>query len=589
MPTDGRRTKADDRGALRRRFWIFFKAKVTRPYLVLFCLLVAGAFEAISLSAMLPTVTKIGGGPSENSSALNDTVASLVSLIGLEPTLPVLIMLVVGAMAAKSILSFVAMAYAGYSVAIVSTDLRERLLKALFGANWAYFTGLQGGMISNTFSVNTTNAGQAYNLAAQSLALGLQCIIYITVAFFVSFKLALVGCAFGTLTTLILSGLIKLGRRAGYKQTDRTAELVTHLADALGNIKPIKTMERQDHFLAYSRGKIRSLRRALINQAIARWGLYYGSDLMSALVIGLGVYLAAIYWKIPLPELVVMGMIFFQVTAIISKVQRRYQQVAALESAYVRSHEQIEELEKNPETQTSGAEPTLERGIVFRNVSFAHQSKAVITNASLEIPAGSITVLQGPSGAGKTTLTDLMLGLYAPDEGTIEIDGTDLSDIALRSWRQMIGYVPQELSLLHGSVLTNIALGDGDISAEQAMAALRRAGAEQLIAEISGGIETDVGEMGARLSGGQRQRISLARALVLQPKLLILDEVTSALDPQTEMHICESVAGLAGDYTIVVITHRPAWVNVATRLYNIEAGTVREIAAPGAGKRTGTA
>ena len=243
------------------------------------------------------------------------------------------------------------MAYAGYSVAVVSTDLRERLLKALFGANWAYFTGLQGGMISNTFSINTTNAGQAYNLAAQSIALGLQCIIYIGVAFFVSFKLALVGCLFGTITTLILSGLIKLGRRAGYKQTDRTAELVTHLANALGNIKPIKTMERQDHFLAYSRGKIRSLRKALINQAIARWGLYYGSDLMSALVIGIGVYLAAIYWKIPLPELVVMGMIFFQVTAIISKVQRRYQQVAALESAYVRSYEQIEELERNPETQ----------------------------------------------------------------------------------------------------------------------------------------------------------------------------------------------------------------------------------------------
>ena len=392
---------ANDRGAIRRLMWIFFDAEDTRPYLVLFCLLMAGAFEAVSLSAMLPTATQIAGGATENSSGLNQTIVNAISGIGLEPSLDVLIMIVVGAMVAKSILSFLAMTYAGYSVAVVSVNLRERLLKALFAANWAYFTSLRGGNIANTFSVNTTKAGQAYLLAAQFIALGLQCIIYITISFLVSFKLALAGCAFGLVTTALLSGLIKLGRRAGYKQTDRTAELVAHLSDALGNIKPIKTMNRQEHFLSYSTSKIRSLKRALINQAIAREGLYYGGDLLSALVIGMGVYMAGVYWHIPLPELVVVGVIFFQVTAIISKVQRRYQAVAVLESAYVRSHEQIEELERNFEIDNGGEIPTLERGIVFENVSFSHGKTPIIRNASLEIAAGGITVLQGPSGAGK--------------------------------------------------------------------------------------------------------------------------------------------------------------------------------------------
>ena len=565
-------------GALRRLLWIFFKADGTQPWLVLLCLLMAGAFEAVSLSTMLPAVTEISGGPSEYSSSLNNIIADAIRGIGLEATLPTLIVIAIGAMAAKSILSFLALAYAGYSVAVVSTDLRKRLLKALFGANWAYFTGLRGGSIANTFSVNATRAGQAYNLAAQTVALGLQCMVYVVVAFFISYKLALAGCLFGILTTAILSGLIRLGRRAGYKQTDRTDQLVAHLSDALGNIKPIKTMQRQEHFLSYSTRKIRSLKRALINQAISRWGLYYGGDLLSALVIGIGVYLATVYWKVPLPELVVLGIIFFQVTAIISKVQRRYQMMAELESAYVRSYEQIEELESNPEIERGGVTPSLKQGIVFKDVSFSHDNHPVVHNASLEVPAGSITVLQGPSGAGKTTLTDLMLGLYRPDSGEIEIDGVPLNDIAIAEWRQLIGYVPQELSLLHGSVLTNIALGDAKISPEDAMDALRRAGAEPLIEELPNGLNTDVGEMGARLSGGQRQRISLARAMVLKPKLLILDEVTSALDPETEQQICSSVAQLAGDYTIVVITHRPAWVKVATRLYNIEAGTVRAVA-----------
>ncbi|NNE23854.1 MAG: ABC transporter ATP-binding protein [Rhizobiales bacterium] len=580
MATTNGSTRTNDRGALRRLLWIFFQAEGTRPYLVLFCLLIAGAFEAVSLSAMLPAATTLSGGPVENSSAFNQMVLNAISGVGFEPSLPVLIIIVVGAMVAKSILSFLAMTYAGYSVAVVSVTLRKRLLKALFAANWAYFTSLRGGSIANTFSVNATNAGQAYYLAAQSIALGLQCVVYIGVAVFVSYKLALAGCAFGLITTAILSGLIKLGRRAGYKQTDRTAELVAHLSDALGNIKPIKTMNRQEHFLAYSARKIQSLKRALVNQAISREGLYYGGDLLSALVIGLGVYMAGVYWLIPLPELVVIGVIFFQVTAIISKVQRRYQRVAALESAYIRSYEQIEELERNLEVDNGGQTPTLNQGITFDNVSFSHGDNAVIRNASLEIAAGGITVLQGPSGAGKTTLIDLLLGLYQADSGRIEIDGLPIAEVDLAQWRSMTGYVPQELSLLHGTVMINVALGDANVSREAVVEAMTRAGAEPLINELSAGIDTDVGEMGSKLSGGQRQRISLARALILKPKLLILDEVTSALDPETEQRICDSVAGLAGEYTIVVITHRPAWVAVATQLYSIDAGTVRRVPVP---------
>jgi ATP-binding cassette subfamily C protein len=138
----------------------------------------------------------------------------------------------------------------------------------------------------------------------------------------------------------------------------------------------------------------------------------------------------------------------------------------------------------------------------------------------------------------------------------------------------MIGYVPQELSLLHGSIRDNITLGDADISDEAIHATLRLAGAEAFVASLPEGIDSDVGEMGTKLSGGQRQRIALARALVLKPKLLILDEVTSALDPETEEQICREVAALGGDYTVVAITHRPAWTAIADRLYRLDEGQV---------------
>ncbi len=573
-PSAAGKDKYINRGAMCRMLWIFFKADGTRPWLVLFCLIVAGAFEAISMSTMLPMATEISGGLQENSSQLNITIMEAIRSIGLEPTLAVLILIVSGAMVARTILSFFALTYAGYSVAVVNANLRRRLLNALFAANWSYFTSLPAGQIANAFSNNATRAGHAYYVAAQTISNSLQAIVYVAVAFLVSPRLAIAGIVFGTVAAATLSGLITLGRRAGYKQTDRTAELVTHLSDALGNIKPIKTMNRQKHFLAYSAQKIRSLKRALTNQAIAREGLYWGGDLLSAIVIGGCLYVATIYWGLPLAELAVMGVLFFQSISIILKLQRRYQKVAELESAYVRTHEQIAELESNVELDAGRDTPSLEKGIRFDRVSFAHSNTPVIHGASLTVKAGGITVFQGPSGAGKTTLVDLMLGLHKPDSGTISIDDKAIDEISMTAWRGMVGYVPQELSLLHGTVRTNISMGDDTISDEKIIAALKRAGGATLLSDLSHGLDTDVGEMGLKLSGGQRQRISLARALVLEPKLLVLDEVTSALDPQTEKQICASVSELAGAHTIVVITHRPAWVDVATDLYTIERGVV---------------
>jgi ATP-binding cassette subfamily C protein len=193
---------------------------------------------------------------------------------------------------------------------------------------------------------------------------------------------------------------------------------------------------------------------------------------------------------------------------------------------------------------------------------------------TFEIPARQITVLQGPSGTGKTTIIDLLCGLHSPDSGRITIDGVDLNDIDMSAWRRMIGYVPQELSLLHGSIRENVTLGDETISDERVLDALAQAGASEFVNSLPDGLSTDVGSMGGKLSGGQRQRISIARALVIEPAMLILDEVTSALDPETEAEICRNIAALGGRYTIVSITHRAAWSQIANRLYLVSAGRV---------------
>jgi len=215
-------------------------------------------------------------------------------------------------------------------------------------------------------------------------------------------------------------------------------------------------------------------------------------------------------------------------------------------------------------------------------VTFAHGTTEIVSDVSFEIPGGAITVLSGPSGSGKTTIIDLLIGLHKPDRGQILIGGTPLSGIDIPAWRRMIGYVPQELNLFHSSIRDNIALGDAGIDDDDILRALVQAGASGFIDSLPAGLDTDVGEMGGKLSGGQRQRISLARALVHHPAVLILDEVTSALDPATEAEIVDNIAGLRGSYTIIAITHRPAWTKIADRLYTVSGGKVTPQPAPAA-------
>ena len=182
-------------------------------------------------------------------------------------------------------------------------------------------------------------------------------------------------------------------------------------------------------------------------------------------------------------------------------------------------------------------------------------------------------MLIGPSGAGKTTIVDLIVGLYRPKAGSILVDDVNLTEIDLKAWRKIIGYVPQELTLLKGNVIDNMTFGDPNLSEADVNEALRLAGASGFVNALPDGVRTDIGTMGAKLSGGQRQRLSLARALVHKPRLLLLDEVTSALDEVTEAQICNNIGELAGQLTIVAITHRPAWKKVASKVYQIDPDT----------------
>ena len=213
----------------------------------------------------------------------------------------------------------------------------------------------------------------------------------------------------------------------------------------------------------------------------------------------------------------------------------------------------------------------------LKSVDFSFSGVEVLKGVDLEIPMGQITVLTGPSGAGKTTITDLIVGLYEPDLGAVLVDGVPLRELDKTQWRTMIGYVPQELILFHDTIHANVTLGDAAVSDADVRAALEAAGAWNFVSAHPDGMMAVVGEKGAKLSGGQRQRVALARALATKPKLLILDEVTSALDPETETDLCRRLGSLARQMSILAITHRSTFIDMADRVYRVEERRVTEV------------
>jgi ATP-binding cassette subfamily C protein len=553
---------------------IFYGATGTKPWLVLACLLLAGIAEGVGLATLLPLLSlAINDGQSE-SSAVALYVEQALAFLGLVPGLGLLVTVVVGGIVLKCLLTMAAMRYVGYAVAEVATGLRAELIKNLLNVRWSYFTHQPLGRIANAVSNDATRAGEAYLMAANFQVLVIQGVVYSIVAILVSWQLAAAALVLGGLIAFSLHFLVRTSKKAGRRQTQRTSELVVYLSDVLSNIKPLKAMAKSAKFANLFQVKIEQLKRALRRQVVSQFALKNLEEMLVALAIGVGFYFATTRWNVPVAQLMVMGVLLFQAVSSVGKIQRQYQKAVLFESAYWSMRKVTDEAAAAGEPASGTERPTLDQGCRFEEVSFGYGPGDVLRRVTMDVPARGLTVITGASGSGKTTLTDLLLGFYQPREGRVLIDGQPLTDIDLQVWRGMVGYVPQELILFHDTVLANVTLGDPRLGEAEARQALEAAGVWDFIASLPDGLESIVGEKGAKLSGGQRQRIALARALAGRPKLLILDEVTSALDPQTERDICRNIDALSHDMTILAITHREAWTEIADRTYRVEAGVV---------------
>ncbi|MGB5146083.1 MAG: ABC transporter ATP-binding protein [Porticoccaceae bacterium] len=558
-----------------------FRKHRWRTILMLLALLASGLAEGAGISALLPLLNvaiaadRGAGAAVTPPGQFEQIVIDLLADLGIAPTIGSLLLIIVAGVALKSLLLLIVLRQVGYTAAQLGTELRLDLLRAILRSRWEYFLHQPVGKLTNALATEAQRSSDSYVYGATAATFMINALIYGAIAVAISWQATLLSLIAGVLVIGASHFLVRMTRRAGRRQTLLLSSLMARLTDTLQSVKPLKAMAREhlaDRVLA---GETYRLNRALERQVFSSALLNSVQDLLFALFIALGMYIALVTFNVELKTVLVLAITLGRGFGSLGKVQKQYQKLAQGESAYWSLQGSIDAATAAAEHLGAGRVPSLEKDIRVEHLSFSYDQRPVFEDLSLEFPARTLTALIGPSGAGKTTVIDLVIGLVRPSAGEIFVDGVAMGELDLRAWRSLIGYVPQDTVLLHDSVFHNVTLGDTALTPVDAENALRAAGIWDFVAALPEGMNTLVGERGGKLSGGQRQRVAIARALVNKPRLLILDEATSALDPVSEREICQTLTSLKNDLTILAISHDSALVDIADRVYELARGNAR--------------
>jgi subfamily B ATP-binding cassette protein MsbA len=417
------------------------------------------------------------------------------------------------------------------------------------------------------------------NLVSQSVTL----VGGVVIIFIMSWRLTLVMLAVVPLAVL---GIILLGRtvRTLSKHVqDTLAEITATAEEALAGVRIVKSFAREPYEVARYNDRVEQLYqtamkrvkiRAIISPII---GFLAFAAIAFVLWVGGRLVIAG---ELTPGQLVAFLLYTLMVASPIGAFTALYSQ---FQQAIGASDRVFELLDTPPEMQDAPDArplPAIVGAVRFENVSFDYRDHAadqiVLQNIDLTAKPGQVFALVGPSGAGKTTLVNLIPRFYDPTEGRITVDGLDIRHVQMRSLREQIGIVPQETALFSGSVGDNIRYGKLDATQEEIEAAARAANAHDFILKLPQGYDALVGERGVKLSGGQRQRVAIARAILKNPRILILDEATSSLDTESEQAVQEALERLMRDRTTFVIAHRLSTIVNADWIVVLDGGKIVE-------------
>ena len=463
----------------------------------------------------------------------------------------------------------------------METDMRQDLFDKYMSLSYSYYDSNNTGemmsrLVSDLFDISELAHHGPENLLLCSLKIIGSFILLLTI------HVPMTMCLLGVTLVLVVFTAFrqKKMQRIFTENRERIAEVNAGVQNSLAGIRVVKTFaaetgEKQSFHRANDRYR-KSKEKSYMAMGIFQGGNNFLQGMLYVVVVISGGFFVA-RGSLAVGDLAIYAL---YISIFVSPITQLMDFTEMLQKGYAgfkRFHQIMETQPDIQEKPTARELGEVKGEIVYRDVSFSYDAKEqVLSHLNIQIPPGSTCALVGPSGGGKTTICSLLPRFYDVQGGAILVDGQDVRDLKLKSLREAIGIVQQDVYIFAGSIRENIAYGKKDATQEEIEAAAKSANIHEFIMGLEEGYDTYVGERGTRLSGGQKQRIAIARVFLKNPPILILDEATSALDNESEKHIQEALDRLSVGRTTVVIAHRLSTIRGAEKIIVINEGGVVE-------------
>lgn len=430
------------------------------------------------------------------------------------------------------------------------------------------------GYFLNTMTREVAQVADAFTAFSRSVAPFIQACLLIALPVYLSWQTSIVTILCGLL--LVAPMILVKGRIYIWAQSDVLAsnEYSKKLQEIFSNIRLISGFALEAKELKNLRAKFLRLKKTSITLQFIQSTVSYAYNPIGIIIVFI-TYLMGSSQNLPLAEMVVILLAFHRLIAVLRTLTQSFNGLVQLVPSYEHVSKLIEDAKNEQPKFGLNIFKELKTGVEFKDVCFSYpNSKKVLTKINLNISKNKMTSLIGSSGAGKSTIADILLGLQRPTDGKILVDQITMNDLDIATYKSKIGYVPQQSSLFNDTIIRNILWANPEASNNDILEACQQANANEFIKNLKDGINTIVGDRGVQLSGGQVQRIALARALIRKPRILILDEATSALDSESERLIQQSLNNLMGKITLFVIAHRLSTIKRSDNIYIIDKGKI---------------
>lgn len=568
---EARNDNASPTGWKQRRHYLRQYRRWLWPYRVRILAVFLLALLSAALSMALPLATRY----------VIDSILPASALSAQEKTARLL--LVCGGMALLLLITQVMDTVRSYAMSVLNAKvifrLRQRLFDRFLRLPLGELEQLKSGGIVSRLSQDTDKVTGMVQMAVITPGVAaIRVILTIAVLLFLSWQMALIASAMIPPIVLINLLWVRKVRPIYRAMAQARSQIDGRVTETFGGIRVVRAFRRErreerDYAVAHHTIIRKNLLADRLRLAVSTgWGLLIPAT--SLAIVGFGAFMV-IKGSGTIGDIIAFQMFAFMllqpVSQIVHSLNATQQALAAMERVF----DVLERKNEKPDAPGAVDAPSRIREILFEDMKFEYRKDLpVLHDFSLAVPAGSTVALVGPSGGGKTTLVDLVARFYDPTAGCIRINGVDLRKIRLESYRKKLAIVPQEVFLFDGTVAENIAYGRRSATYLEIVDATARANAREFIERLPEGFDTLIGERGIKLSGGQRQRLSIARAILADPEILILDEATSNLDTESEQLIQASMMDLLAARTTFVIAHRLSTITHADIIVVLDRGRI---------------